>query len=120
MYGRPILVVDDDATVREMLCTLLTEEGYPVESAQNGAQALTLMEQLRPSLVVLDMHMPVLDGPGLARELGNRGLDPPILVVTATARSPHQSAADIGAQAGLPKPFDAEELLQAVARLRIP
>jgi len=120
MQGRPILVVDDDRTVRELLTTLLQDEGYPVLAASNGAQALELMAEQRPSLVVLDIHMPVLDGPSLARELAQRGWDPPLLVVTATARSPQQSAAAIGAQGALPKPFDADDLLQAVAHLRIP
>jgi len=117
---RPILVVEDDPAIREVLCQLLEQEGLPVVSAPNGQAALDLMDQGRPSLVLLDMHMPVLDGWGFARQLVERGWDPPILVVTATARDARQRAQEIGARGYVAKPFHLAELLAAIACHRVP
>jgi CheY-like chemotaxis protein len=62
--GRPILVVDDDQGVRDAMNVLLTMAGYEVHLAENGQAALDCIERRRPSLVLLDMRMPVLDGWG--------------------------------------------------------
>ncbi|MEA2639812.1 MAG: two-component system, OmpR family, response regulator MprA [Chloroflexota bacterium] len=120
MNGRPVLVVDDDPVVREALCLALECEGYPVAAAANGFEALGMISEARPSLVLLDMHMPTLDGPGLTRAMDDRGFDPPIVVMTATSRDVQQVALAVGAQAWVAKPFDLAELLALVARLRIP
>jgi two-component system, chemotaxis family, chemotaxis protein CheY len=117
---RPILVVEDDPSVREYLCSLLEMEGYPVMSAANGQAALKVMAVQRPSLVLLDMHMPILDGWGFAAEVERRGWDPPILVVTATARDAPLRAVEVGAVGYVPKPCDPDEILQAIDRYRIP
>jgi CheY-like chemotaxis protein len=108
--GRPILVVDDDAALRDVLSLTLLLEGYPVREAANGAEALRLIEEEHPSLVVLDMQMPVLDGWGLARELKARELDPPILVMTA-GHNAQRAAQEIGANGFVGKPFGVADLL---------
>ena len=117
MDGRPILVVDDDATIREALATLLTMEGYRVEMAANGAEALEVVGQELPALVILDMHMPTVDGWAFAKAARARGFDPPILVVTATATSAERAAQEIAAAGFMAKPFNISELLEAVERL---
>ena len=115
--GRPILVVDDDAAVRDVVLMTLALEGYRVIEAENGADALSLIEEERPSLVVLDMQMPVLDGWGLVHELRARHLDPPIIVMTA-GKNAERAAHEIGADGFVGKPFELNDLLMQVERLR--
>ena len=57
-----VLVVDDDSAVRRMILLLLSSEGYETESANDGAEALVVMRQRRPCLVLLDINMPLMDG----------------------------------------------------------
>ena len=120
MTQRPVLDVDDDPVIRDTVAEFLEVVGHPVETAANGVEALECVEHHRPSLVILDMHMPVMDGWGFARELHRRGFDPPILVITATSSSHSQVAAEVGAAASLPKPFDLADLVEAVETLCVP
>ncbi len=115
MSDGTILVVDDDPSIRATISEILRMEGYPVEVAANGAEALTTVERSRPGLVLLDMRMPVLDGWGFARGLRERGVDLPILVMTA-AQNARRWAEEIGADGYLAKPFDIDDLLDAVER----
>ncbi len=117
MGDSPILVVDDDPSILATVSEILEFEGYPVRTATNGAEALQLIEQEPPSLVLLDMRMPVLDGWGFARRLGERGVRLPIVVMTA-AQDARRWAEEIGAAGYVPKPFELPELLDTVERLR--
>ncbi len=110
---RPILVVDDDQAILEIVADVLRFEGYRVETALDGAEALEAVERSSPTLVLLDMRMPLLDGWGFARTLRERGIELPILVMTA-ARDAASWAEEIGARGYLAKPFDIGELLDAV------
>ncbi|WP_410655405.1 response regulator transcription factor [Amycolatopsis sp. lyj-112] len=111
-----ILVVDDDRAVRESLRRSLEFNGYQVEMAGDGAQALEAIIANRPDAMVLDVMMPRLDGLEVARRLRSTGDDLPILVLTARDTvSDRVSGLDAGADDYLPKPFALEELL---ARLR--
>ncbi|HEU5015714.1 MAG TPA: response regulator [Roseiflexaceae bacterium] len=112
----PILVVDDDPSILETVTEILTFEGYVVETAHNGQEALAHIDQKRPSLVLLDMRMPVLDGWGLARKLREQGLKLPILVMTA-AQDARRWAQEVDADGFLAKPFDLVELLTSVERM---
>jgi CheY-like chemotaxis protein len=113
----PILVVDDDASIRATIQEILEFEGYPVQTATNGAEALRAVEHRRPSLVLLDMRMPVLDGWGFIAGLRQRGMALPVLVMTA-AQDSRRWAEDVGAAGYLAKPFELSDLLAAVERLR--
>jgi CheY-like chemotaxis protein len=117
MPDGPILVVDDDPDILSTVSDILEFEGYPVERASNGAEGLRAVERTRPSLVLLDMRMPVLDGWGFARSLQDRGIKLPILVMTA-ASDAHRWAQEIGAAGYVAKPFELLDLLAAVARLQ--
>src|SRR5437879_11331277 len=108
--GRPVLVVDDDKAVRDVVLMTLLLEGYPVREAADGAEAIQAIGQDPPSLVVLDMQMPGLDGWGVAAELRARHLNPPILVMTA-GRNAQQAAQDIRAAGFVGKPFEVAEFL---------
>jgi two-component system response regulator MprA len=111
-----ILVVDDDRAVRESLRRSLEFNGYQVDLASDGAQALESIIADRPDAMVLDVMMPRLDGLEVARRLRSTGDDLPILVLTARDTvSDRVSGLDAGADDYLPKPFALEELL---ARLR--
>ncbi|HEX3588896.1 MAG TPA: response regulator transcription factor [Pseudonocardiaceae bacterium] len=111
-----ILVVDDDRAVRESLRRSLQFNGYQVELAGDGQQALDSVAQQRPDAMVLDVMMPRLDGLEVCRRLRGTGDDLPILVLTARdAVSDRVAGLDAGADDYLPKPFALEELL---ARLR--
>ncbi|MBV9844338.1 MAG: response regulator transcription factor [Kutzneria sp.] len=111
-----ILVVDDDRAVRESLRRSLQFNGYQVELATDGQQALQAIADRRPDAMVLDVMMPRLDGLEVCRRLRSVGDDLPVLVLTARdAVSDRVAGLDAGADDYLPKPFALEELL---ARLR--
>ncbi|MFC8045945.1 response regulator transcription factor [Nocardia sp. NPDC057353] len=111
-----ILVVDDDRAVRESLRRSLTFNGYTVDLAVDGVDALEKATIQRPDALVLDVMMPRLDGLEVCRRLRSTGDDLPILVLTARdSVSERVAGLDAGADDYLPKPFALEELL---ARLR--
>ncbi|MEU6130875.1 response regulator transcription factor [Saccharopolyspora sp. NPDC047091] len=113
-----ILVVDDDRAVRESLRRSLQFNGYQVELAADGQQALDQLADQRPDAMVLDVMMPRLDGLEVARRLRSTGDDLPILVLTARdAVSDRVAGLDAGADDYLPKPFALEELLARVRAL---
>ncbi|MFX0576044.1 response regulator transcription factor [Nocardia nepalensis] len=111
-----ILVVDDDRAVRESLRRSLTFNGYSVDLAVDGVDALEKATTQRPDALVLDVMMPRMDGLEVCRRLRSTGDDLPILVLTARdSVSERVAGLDAGADDYLPKPFALEELL---ARLR--
>ncbi|MEV6134980.1 response regulator transcription factor [Nocardia sp. NPDC051990] len=111
-----ILVVDDDRAVRESLRRSLTFNGYSVDLAVDGVDALDKATAQRPDALVLDVMMPRMDGLEVCRRLRSTGDDLPILVLTARdSVSERVAGLDAGADDYLPKPFALEELL---ARLR--
>ncbi|SNV14075.1 two component system response regulator [Rhodococcus rhodochrous] len=111
-----ILVVDDDRAVRESLRRSLSFNGYTVDLATDGQDALEQVAVSRPDAMVLDVMMPRVDGLEVCRRLRSTGDDLPILVLTARdSVSERVAGLDAGADDYLPKPFALEELL---ARLR--
>jgi CheY-like chemotaxis protein len=113
--GGPVLVVDDDAAIRDAVRDVLESAGIAVETASNGADALDKVSRRRPRLVLLDMRMPVLDGWGFATALQERGLRLPVVVMTAAADA-GRWADEIGAIGVVAKPFGVAELVSAVRR----
>ncbi len=112
--ARPIMVVEDDDNIRDFVELILEGEGYPVVTASNGAIALDLLEQCAPSLILLDVRMPVMDGREFARRY-RAWPDPraPIVVVTAAVEAAER-AAELGAAGYLAKPFDLNVILRMV------
>ena len=110
-----ILVVDDDPAILATVSDILSFEGYRVQTATNGAEALASIQRQKPALLLLDMRMPVLDGWGVARQLRESGIELPILVMTA-AQNARKWAEEIGAAGYVEKPFELPELLEAVER----
>lgn len=111
-----ILVVDDDEGICEFVKMALGDAGYEVATAENGRAALDLLASWQPSLILLDMRMPRMDGWEFSRAY-RQTPEPhvPIVVVTA-ARDAAQSAAEIQADAHLAKPFRLADLIQIVRR----
>ncbi len=109
-----ILVVDDDPELRHVIRWALEEDGWAVETAADGQEALEQATQRRPRLVILDMGLPRLDGEGLAAGLrAVYGDALPILLITADGHA-IDKARRVGARAHLSKPFEIDELCAAV------
>jgi len=115
-----VLVVDDDAAVRQSLERSLRFEGYEVATAADGLAALEVISKGRPDIAVLDVMMPRMDGLEACRQLRARGDDLPVLMLTARdGLADRVSGLDVGADDYLVKPFALEELfarLRALAR----
>ena len=113
-----IVVVDDEQAVRDSLRRSLSFNGYDIAIAEDGEQALDVIEKEQPDLVILDVMMPKMDGLELCRHLRSHGDDRPILVLTARdGVSDRVAGLDAGADDYLPKPFALEELLARVRSL---
>jgi len=114
--AKPILLVDDDPTIREFISIVLEDEGYSVVTATNGASALKRIEEYTPSLILLDMNMPLMNGWDFAEAYNQRqGDHAPIIVMTA-AQSADTVAAEISASGVLSKPFDIDDLIVLVKK----
>ncbi|MGH3003789.1 MAG: response regulator [Gaiellaceae bacterium] len=114
-----MLVVDDEASVRMLCCFNLLAVGFDVREAVDGREALALIAEEIPDLVLLDVMMPAIDGWDVARELQRdaRTRDLPIVFLTARAEpADRQRAADLGAVGYVSKPFDPIELPATVEK----
>ena len=113
-----LVVVDDEQAVRDSLRRSLSFNGYDIAIAEDGEQALDVIEKEQPDLVILDVMMPKMDGLEVCRHLRSHGDDRPILVLTARdGVSDRVAGLDAGADDYLPKPFALEELLARVRSL---
>jgi DNA-binding response OmpR family regulator len=112
-----VLVVEDDVEIADVLRRSLRQEGYQVESAADGVQALERSAVFMPDLVVLDLGLPRLDGIEVCRRLRTEG-DVPILILTARAETEARvTGLDSGADDYLVKPFERQELLARIRAL---
>jgi len=109
----PILIVDDDPTLREALGRILRAEGHEVLEAGSGGEAVLAARREHPSLMVVDYAMPGMDGEMVLDTLRSELADTPTVLLTTTEQQ-QARAARLGAL-GLCKPFQVEELLAAVA-----
>jgi two-component system, OmpR family, response regulator MprA len=119
MNGMRILVVDDEPAVRESLRRALSLEGYDVDLAADGAEALDAVAgHADPDAILLDVLMPRVDGLEVARRLRAKGVRTPILMLTARDEVQDRVAGlDAGADDYVVKPFALEELLARVRAL---
>ncbi|NQE90960.1 response regulator transcription factor [Nocardia terpenica] len=113
-----VLVVDDEAAVRDALVRAMDSEGYQTRAVGDGAAALAEIGRWQPEVVVLDVLMPFMDGLTACRHLRARGDRTPILMLTARdAVADRVDGLDAGADDYLVKPFDLDELLARVRAL---
>ena len=114
-----ILVVDDDAHIRELVGVFLRNEGFDVYEAADGREALARLETVKADLVILDVMMPNMDGWELAQELrGGHDFDVPLLMLTARGETSQKiKGFGLGADDYLVKPFEPLELVARVKAL---
>lgn len=110
-----ILIVDDDIEIRTLLSDFLTQHGYRVSVAANGAAMIQMLEATHVDLVVLDIMMPGEDGLSLCRRLRANGTLPIIMLTAIGSETDRVVGLEMGADDYLPKPFSTRELL---ARIR--
>lgn len=117
MAGGRILIVDDDATVRRSVARVLEDEGYTVDQARDGQDALNQISSHRPDAILLDVLMPGMNGRQLLDTLQQdavmRGI--PVVVMTAVHAIDADRAVELGASDLVAKPFDIDELLNKIA-----
>jgi len=114
---KTILVVEDDVALHDMLRFALETEGYEVESAEDGLNALQKVRRARPDLVVLDLNMPRMGGEDFlyAWRTGGKASGVPVVVITAESQALRPQ--DLGVAAFLPKPFNIDAFLWHVRDL---
>lgn len=116
--SRTILVVDDEAPVREMIGDALSLVGYATLFATDGLEALNLLRTNPVDLIVSDINMPKLDGFQLLEALRHKGDSTPFVLLTASKERPHLSTGfRLGADDFIAKPFGIEELALRVAAI---
>jgi CheY-like chemotaxis protein len=115
---RRILVVDDEEGFRDGLADLLNMEGYAVSVARNAVEAVPMLPDFRPDIILLDLRMPLLDGEAFLR--GIRGLPAcngvAVVLISAKEELP-AIASRYGAAGYLSKPFEAPQLLSLLERV---
>ena len=112
---RRVVIAEDEALIRLDLKEMLEEEGYVVVAeAGDGEQAISLAEQHRPDLVVLDVKMPKLDGISAAERIAAARLAPVVVLTAFSQRELVERARDAGAMAYLVKPFTKADLMPAL------
>jgi two-component system chemotaxis response regulator CheY len=108
-------VVDDDPDIRELLVSVLTDDGYEAAAARDGHEALAMLERWPADVVVLDLMMPVMDGWTFAERMREKWSIP--IVVLSAATDLRRLGRRLGAAEIVPKPFDLETLLPRIARV---
>jgi response regulator NasT len=117
--GPRVVIAEDEALIRLDLAEMLVEEGYQVVGeAGDGERAVTLAEELRPELVVMDVKMPKLDGISAASRIAEQRIAPVVILTAFSQRDLVERARDAGAMAYLVKPFDKSDLVPAIEMAR--
>ena len=115
MPAKRILVVDDEPDVRQLMEHFLTERGYEVRIVANGRLALEALDTFTPDVVLLDMHMPEMDGLETLKHLGARAPSLPVIMITVNEDIETTSRLlQLGAADYVPKPFNLEYLEQSI------
>ncbi len=109
------MIVDDDPVIRELLADFLTQRGYQVLTAQDGAAALAVVDEKPPGLVVLDIYLPDMNGVTVLRELRAREYHGGVIVLSGSREERLlKDMLSMGAVELMSKPFDLERLALAI------
>ena len=118
--AKRILVVDDSVTVRKVTSRFLEREGFETQVAKDGVDAIEILQDMTPDLILLDIEMPRMDGFEVATQIRHtdRLKDIPIIMITSRTGDKHrQRALDIGVNDYMGKPFQEAQLLQKLGQL---
>ncbi|MFG0833910.1 response regulator [Aeromonas bivalvium] len=121
--GKTILIVDDSATIRQVVGMTLKTAGYDVIDACDGRDALSKLDGKKINLIISDVNMPNMDGISFVKEakkLASYKFTPIIMLTTESQDSKKQEGQAAGAKAWVVKPFQPEQMLAAVAKLIMP
>jgi len=114
-----VVIAEDEALIRLDLAEMLAEEGYDVVAqAADGEQAVALVMEHRPDLVVMDVKMPKLDGIAAASQIAEARIAPVVILTAFSQRELVERARDAGAMAYLVKPFTRHDLVPAIEMAR--
>jgi two-component system OmpR family response regulator len=113
-----VLYADDEPALRELVQNHLSLEGYEVETAGDGAEAIRILEKTRIDLAILDIHMPNVDGIEVLKYMKSHGIKSRLIVLTGDG-DPHvvSECAKYGALDYLTKPYNYHELVEAIERV---
>jgi len=118
--AKKVLIVDDSASMRQMIAFTLTRAGFEVAQGVNGKDGLAQLAKYQPNLIITDLNMPEMDGIEFIRQLralsGSR-LTPVLMLTTESDAAKKQAGKNAGASGWLVKPFQPEQLLQVIARV---
>jgi two-component system, chemotaxis family, chemotaxis protein CheY len=121
--GKTILIVDDSASMRQVVGIAIKAAGYDLIEAGDGKEALAKLNGEKVHLIVSDINMPNMDGITFVKEvkqLANYKFTPIIMLTTEVDETKKQAAKDAGAKAWVNKPFQPATLLAAIAKLVLP
>lgn len=112
--SKTILVIEDDGNIRELLRLYLEQEGYAVETAQDGLEGMRAFKRIHPDLVLLDLMMPVMDGTQVIREIRASSKTPVIMLTAKGETFDKVAGLELGADDYITKPFEMRELIARV------
>ena len=118
--AKKIMVIDDSASLREAVRAALTDAGYEVLDAADGAEALKKLDGRKVDLMICDVHMPGMDGIAFVKEvkqLPHYRFVPIIMLTTEASEKSKQAGQVAGAKAWVVKPFRPDQILHAVSKL---
>lgn len=121
--AKTILVVDDSASLRQVVAIALRGAGYDVMEACDGRDALSKLNGQKVNLIISDVNMPNMDGISMVRELKKNPtykFTPVIMLTTESQESKKKEGQEAGARAWVVKPFQPAQMLAAVAKLVMP
>jgi CheY-like chemotaxis protein len=113
-HQKLVMVVEDDPAIRSLLSMTLEAENYRVEVAEDGHEALSKLEWMRPDVLLLDLMLPKLDGWEVIEALRANSRTRGLPIIAISAKYGLLSAMDHGVQGYLPKPFDTEVMLTII------
>jgi len=113
---KTVLVIDDDASIRDVLKDYLEEHGYEVRLAADGLEGLDMIKQGGQDIAVLDIRMPYVSGIGLLKIIKEHSPDMPVICMTGYGDSPEKIAEQERVDVILSKPFDLKDLLNEIEK----
>lgn len=118
--AKTVMIVDDSASLRQVVSIALRSAGYEVVEASNGQEALNKMACQRMNLVISDVNMPLMDGLTFVREMKKHPahrFTPVVMLTTEEDESKKRAGQEAGARAWVVKPFAPQQMLTVVSRL---